>query len=511
METFAQYTQVTGSSTTMVLSVLVSAVTGTFGISSGESPALWQSFNNNMAAVTGAMGTANTITPKAYLVWIFINDNDQYVNSGGQAITTSAYNAFEKLSRSFTATQNGDLYIYVANESNVSTATNVYFDEFYIVHQKNTEALQVLQASDYYPFGLSFNHYNADRLKETSPGNYTLELRNRYLFQGQELQKDLDLGWYQYKYRMHDPAIGRFSAVDPMAAQYVFWSPYSFSGNQLIGKIELEGLEPTSTREDALIYLNAQRSTLQTSDIWTRITPAQFLDGLRQSITDPLSINQGKDTYFCGFAAGLSYIAEKNPRGYAEFMVNLYNSGSSSYNGKTFKSSPEIHKSAGLLDYDGLKGNSANQMAFLTMAENYGSGYLNLFGGKYSPGKEATTRWAGTSLGEFTTMMRDFGYKVNTLGYDALNGLDYLGSAQRALKNDKDVFLFVNSPMLKENAWYKNWTGTHYMRLFSVETLDRGNYRFGLWDYGKNPFDNYYMSSWMFNFSTYGLITVERF
>lgn len=37
--------------------------------------------------------------------------------------TTSAYNPFEKLSRSFTATQNG--YLYVANESNASAAASV--------------------------------------------------------------------------------------------------------------------------------------------------------------------------------------------------------------------------------------------------------------------------------------------------------------------------------------------------------------------------------------------------
>ncbi len=244
METFARYNLITGSSSVIATSALVSAVTGSFGVvNSGETATLWQSFNNNLSAVSGAMGAANTVTPKAYLVWIYFNDAYVYVRSGGQAITTSAYNAFEKLSRSFTAEQNGYLYIYVANESSVSSTTNVHFDETYIVHEKNNVTLQVTQASDYYPFGLSFNEYNADRLKEVSAGNYEPTLRNRYKFQGQELQKDLDLGWYQFKWRMHDPAIGRFGAVDPLSDKYLYNSTYAFSENKLISHVELEGLE----------------------------------------------------------------------------------------------------------------------------------------------------------------------------------------------------------------------------------------------------------------------------
>ncbi len=46
-----------------------------------------------------------------------------------------------------------------------------------------------------------------------------------------------------YKYRMHDPRIGRFFAVDPLAAEYSHNSPYAFSENRVIDGIELEGRE----------------------------------------------------------------------------------------------------------------------------------------------------------------------------------------------------------------------------------------------------------------------------
>lgn len=48
-----------------------------------------------------------------------------------------------------------------------------------------------------------------------------------------------------YRYRMHDPRVGRFFAVDPLTSKYPWYSPYQFSGNRPIDMIEFEGLEPT--------------------------------------------------------------------------------------------------------------------------------------------------------------------------------------------------------------------------------------------------------------------------
>ncbi len=67
-----------------------------------------------------------------------------------------------------------------------------------------------------------------------------------YSFQGQEHDNEIkgEGNSVNYKYRMHDPRIGRFFAVDPLAAKYPHWTPYAFSGNQVIHMVELEGLEP---------------------------------------------------------------------------------------------------------------------------------------------------------------------------------------------------------------------------------------------------------------------------
>ena len=77
---------------------------------------------------------------------------------------------------------------------------------------------------------------------ETAPqGGY------RYSFQGQEHDDEVkgEGNSVNYKYRMHDPRVGRFFAVDPLASQYPQWSPYAFSGNVVIMDVEYEGLEPS--------------------------------------------------------------------------------------------------------------------------------------------------------------------------------------------------------------------------------------------------------------------------
>ena len=67
----------------------------------------------------------------------------------------------------------------------------------------------------------------------------------RYGFQGQEKDDEIkgEGNSVNYKYRMHDPRIGRFFAVDPLTKKYPHYTPYSFSGNKVTAHVELEGLE----------------------------------------------------------------------------------------------------------------------------------------------------------------------------------------------------------------------------------------------------------------------------
>ena len=49
-----------------------------------------------------------------------------------------------------------------------------------------------------------------------------------------------------FKFRIHDPRIGRFISVDPLSSDFAWNTPYAFSENRVIDSWELEGLEKIS-------------------------------------------------------------------------------------------------------------------------------------------------------------------------------------------------------------------------------------------------------------------------
>ena len=75
--------------------------------------------------------------------------------------------------------------------------------------------------------------------------NTSKSTRTTYSFQGQERDDEVKGAGisYNFEYRMHDPRVGRFFAVDPLARKYSWNSNYAFSENKVIAFIELEGLE----------------------------------------------------------------------------------------------------------------------------------------------------------------------------------------------------------------------------------------------------------------------------
>ena len=92
---------------------------------------------------------------------------------------------------------------------------------------------------DYSPFGMLL------------PNRHESTNEYRYGFQGQEKDDEIkgEGNSLNYKYRMHDPRIGRFFAVDPFTSKYPYYTPYSFSGNRVLDAVELEGLEPSSIKK----------------------------------------------------------------------------------------------------------------------------------------------------------------------------------------------------------------------------------------------------------------------
>jgi len=87
----------------------------------------------------------------------------------------------------------------------------------------------------------------------------------RYGFQGQEMDDEIkgEGNSLNYTFRMHDPRIGRFFAIDPLAKEYPFYSPYQFSGNSPVAGIDVEGLELKITNTVFTMEVNKGTSTLK--------------------------------------------------------------------------------------------------------------------------------------------------------------------------------------------------------------------------------------------------------
>lgn len=106
--------------------------------------------------------------------------------------------------------------------------------------ETNTLTAHVEAYNNYYPYGMLQPN------RHGNSGNY------RYGFQGQENDNELkgEGNSVNYKYRMHDPRVGRFFAVDPLANKYAWNSPYAFSANRVVDSRELERLESRYSTKD---------------------------------------------------------------------------------------------------------------------------------------------------------------------------------------------------------------------------------------------------------------------
>ncbi len=94
----------------------------------------------------------------------------------------------------------------------------------------NGSAIEVIQRDDYYAFGMRKSGLN-------DIGAASLE--NRYLYNGKELQDELQQ--YDYGARFYDPVIGRWIVVDPLAEHSQSLTPYHYCSNNPMNRTDPDG------------------------------------------------------------------------------------------------------------------------------------------------------------------------------------------------------------------------------------------------------------------------------
>jgi RHS repeat-associated protein len=171
---------------------------------------------------------------------LFFDEQFKLVTGGASIVGSNGQlkEHFQDL-QNLVAQKNGFLYIYCSNESSI----DVFFDNLQVTHTPGP----LLEETHYYPFGLTMAGISSKAAGITPNKEKT--------FQDQRFDDDLGLNWVQFKWRNHDPQIGRFIEIDPLSNDYVYNSTYAFSENQVTGHVELEGLEKVSVNN--LLTINS--------------------------------------------------------------------------------------------------------------------------------------------------------------------------------------------------------------------------------------------------------------
>jgi RHS repeat-associated protein len=118
------------------------------------------------------------------------------------------------------------------------SSNNEFFwtDPLGSVRVRTSNSGSLLEAHDYYPFGLDM------------PGRSSTGTPVRQGFTGYWRDSENGLGLYYSGARMYSPGTGRFFGVDPLAEDFATWSPYVYVFNNPVSLIDPFGLCPTGSR-----------------------------------------------------------------------------------------------------------------------------------------------------------------------------------------------------------------------------------------------------------------------
>lgn len=126
----------------------------------------------------------------------------------------------------------GGVYSYVFNYTDHLGNVRLSYQD--IDNNGSLTNSEILEESNYYPFGLKHKGYNSNN-------NQTFY---KYKYNGKELQDELGFNVYDYDNRVYDPSTGRFLQLDPLGEQGRRWSPYNYCFDNPVYFQDPDGMWP---------------------------------------------------------------------------------------------------------------------------------------------------------------------------------------------------------------------------------------------------------------------------
>lgn len=94
---------------------------------------------------------------------------------------------------------------------------------------------ELIEENHYYPFGLEMEG------PWITP-NYGTS--NPYTYNNKEWVETMELNWFNYGARWHDPAVARWWSLDPLAEKFYSQTPYNYTFNNPVKYIDPMGMAP---------------------------------------------------------------------------------------------------------------------------------------------------------------------------------------------------------------------------------------------------------------------------
>lgn len=258
------YVQDPGSSNSngvnaMVGSFITSLAGGrTAAITHGQEAAISGGLSGNPALgsffTNPATPDANPNAPRAYLNWIFFDEQFNFVQqvSGFKRVSQAGDGAVPLVLTEAKAIRNGYVYVYLSNES----TEPVYFDNFAVTHERG----QLIEDAHYYAYGLKIAAISSKSISSSLNKNVP-----KYGYQGAYSEElgEFELNYNEFFLRTYDPQIGRWTTSDPFDQ---FASPYNGMGMDPANNTDPTGgivpIEPVyKALQEVIVYASKAAAT----------------------------------------------------------------------------------------------------------------------------------------------------------------------------------------------------------------------------------------------------------